>query len=82
MAHGLHALFWIASGKSGKIRSKAALSSFGGRQSARMIHFLTASALVAFVVIHVVMVMASGTWNNMRSMITGYYAIKPERPRS
>jgi hypothetical protein len=30
----------------------------------------------------VVMVMASGTWNNMQSMITGYYAIKPERPRS
>ena len=58
------------------------LDLFGGRQSARTIHFLTASALVAFVVIHVVMVMASGTWNNMRSMITGYYAIKPERPRS
>jgi thiosulfate reductase cytochrome b subunit len=58
------------------------LDLFGGRQSARTIHFLTASALVAFVVIHVVMVMASGTWNNMQSMITGYYAIKPERPRS
>ncbi|WP_099515683.1 cytochrome b/b6 domain-containing protein [Microvirga ossetica] len=58
------------------------LDLFGGRQSARTIHFLTASALVVFVVIHVVMVMASGTWNNMRSMITGYYAIKPERPRS
>jgi len=58
------------------------LDLFGGRQSARTIHFITASALVGFVVIHVVMVLASGTWNNMRSMITGHYAIKPEGPRS
>jgi len=58
------------------------LDLFGGRQSARTIHFLMASALAAFVIIHVVMVMASGLWNNMRSMITGYYTINPERPRS
>jgi thiosulfate reductase cytochrome b subunit len=58
------------------------LDLFGGRQSARTIHFITATALVGFVVIHVFMVLASGTWNNMRSMITGHYALKPERPQS
>ncbi|MBB4351554.1 thiosulfate reductase cytochrome b subunit [Rhizobium cellulosilyticum] len=48
---------------------------FGGRQSARTLHFITASALVAFVVVHVAMVLVSGVFNNMRSMITGRYAI-------
>lgn len=48
---------------------------FGGRPSARSLHFVTASLLVSFVVVHVVMVIVSGLWNNMRSMITGRYAI-------
>ncbi|MBF9235153.1 cytochrome b/b6 domain-containing protein [Microvirga alba] len=56
------------------------LDLFGGRQSARTIHFITASLIVTFVAIHIAMVLVSGAWNNMRSMITGYYAIKPERP--
>ena len=51
---------------------------FGGRQSARTIHFLTATAIVAFVLLHLFMVVASGTWNNIRSMITGRYAILRE----
>ncbi|MDB5651121.1 MAG: hypothetical protein JWL62_2641 [Hyphomicrobiales bacterium] len=58
------------------------LDLFGGRQSARTIHFLTASALVLFVVVHVTMVIASGPWNNMRSMISGRYAIRTKEPRS
>ena len=53
---------------------------FGGRQSARTIHFLTAFSLVAFVLLHLFMVVASGTWNNIRSMITGRYAIQPDAP--
>ncbi|MGZ6017753.1 MAG: cytochrome b/b6 domain-containing protein [Phenylobacterium sp.] len=53
---------------------------FGGRQSARTIHFLTAFSLVGFVLLHLFMVVASGTWNNIRSMITGRYAIVPENP--
>ena len=48
---------------------------FGGRQSARTLHFLAAFGLFAFFAIHVAMVVASGFWNNMRSMITGRYAI-------
>ncbi|QET04713.1 MULTISPECIES: cytochrome b/b6 domain-containing protein [Cupriavidus] len=49
---------------------------FGGRPSARTLHFLTASSLVLFVVVHVLMVVLSGFWNNMRSMLTGRYAIE------
>ena len=50
----------------------------GGRQSARTLHFLSAAVIVAFVVVHLVMVVASGLWNNLRSMITGRYAIEVE----
>lgn len=56
------------------------LDIFGGRQSARTLHFVTASLLVAFVVVHVAMVVLSGPWNNMRSMVTGRYAIRQEGP--
>jgi thiosulfate reductase cytochrome b subunit len=51
------------------------LDVFGGRQSARTIHFLGALALVAFAVLHILMVLLSGPWNNMRAMITGRYRI-------
>jgi len=54
------------------------LDLFGGRQSARSIHFISASLVVLFVVVHLVMVVVSGTWNNLRSMITGRYAIEVE----
>ena len=54
------------------------LDLFGGRQSARSIHFLSASLIVLFVLVHLIMVVASGTWNNLRSMITGRYAIQVE----
>ena len=49
------------------------LTLFGGRQTARLIHFVTASSLVLFVFVHFVMVLISGVWNNLRSMITGWY---------
>ena len=49
------------------------LTLFGGRQTARLIHFLAASGLVLFVVVHLVMVVLSGVWNNLRSMVTGWY---------
>jgi thiosulfate reductase cytochrome b subunit len=48
---------------------------FGGRQTARTIHFVAATAIVLFVFVHVAMVLVSGFWNNMRSMITGKYAV-------
>lgn len=49
---------------------------FAGRQTARTIHFLCAFSFVAFFLVHIVMVVLSGTWNNLRSMITGRYAIE------
>jgi thiosulfate reductase cytochrome b subunit len=53
---------------------------FGGRQSARTIHFLAASGIVLFVIVHLVLVVLSGLWNNIRSMITGKYAIEVDAP--
>jgi thiosulfate reductase cytochrome b subunit len=49
---------------------------FGGRQTARTIHFIVAWLLVAFVFVHVFEVIITGVWNNMRSMITGRYRIE------
>jgi thiosulfate reductase cytochrome b subunit len=53
------------------------LDVFGGRQSARTIHFLCATGIVLFAAVHIFMVIVSGLWNNLRSMITGRYAIDP-----
>jgi thiosulfate reductase cytochrome b subunit len=49
---------------------------FGGRQSARAIHFLCAFSFFGFFIVHIAMVILSGSWNNLRSMVTGWYAIK------
>ena len=54
------------------------LDVFGGRQSARTIHFIGAFSLVAFFVVHLVLVLVSGVVNNLRSMITGRYAVVKE----
>ncbi|MBB3893197.1 thiosulfate reductase cytochrome b subunit [Phenylobacterium haematophilum] len=51
---------------------------FGGRQSARTIHFITAGLIVAFVVVHLAMVLLSGPLNGLRSMITGRFAIQED----
>lgn len=48
---------------------------FGGRQTARTIHFAVMVLLVGFFVVHVLMVVLSGPINTMRSMITGNYRI-------
>jgi thiosulfate reductase cytochrome b subunit len=50
----------------------------GGRQSARTLHFIVAWILVLFVLIHVLQVVITGFWNNLRSMITGRYRISSE----
>lgn len=44
---------------------------FGGRQSARSIHFLCAFALLAFFIVHLLLVLASGPLRQMRDMISG-----------
>ena len=52
------------------------LTLFGGRQSARTVHFVVADLLVLFVLVHVALVIVSGLWNNMRGMITGWFVIE------
>lgn len=49
---------------------------FGGRQSARTIHFLCAFSFLGFFLIHMAMVVLSGPFNNLRSIITGWYAVE------
>lgn len=64
MSPGLNAAFpWL-------------LDLFGGRQSARSIHFICAMLIIAFIVVHLVMVVLSGPLNQVRGMITGKFAIK------
>lgn len=53
----------------------------GGRQAARTLHFIAAWMLVAFVAIHLFEVMVSGFRNQIRSMVTGYYAVKDVPPQ-
>ena len=53
----------------------------GGRQSARSLHFLAALGLVVFVVVHVVEVVIAGVWNEMRSMITGWYRVSEDHSK-
>jgi thiosulfate reductase cytochrome b subunit len=47
------------------------LSIFGGYQSARTVHFFSFVALLLFVVVHVVMVIASGFRHQVRAMTVG-----------
>jgi thiosulfate reductase cytochrome b subunit len=54
------------------------LDLFGGRQSARTIHFISAGLIVLFVLVHVVEVLLAGVVNEIRSMITGRYVVPPE----
>ena len=53
----------------------------GGRQSARSLHFLAAAGLVLFVIVHVAQVFIAGVWNEMRSIITGWYKIPEDHPK-
>ena len=53
----------------------------GGRQSARSLHFLAAAGLVLFVIVHVAQVFIAGVWNEMRSIITGWYRIPEDHPK-
>jgi thiosulfate reductase cytochrome b subunit len=63
MSPGLNALFpgWV--------------DLFGGRQSARTLHFVLAWLLVGFVFVHLFEVVVSGFWNPLRAMITGRYRV-------
>ena len=55
------------------------LDLFGGRQSARSIHFIAAGCIAAFILVHLLMVLLAGPYNEIRSMITGRYRLPKER---
>jgi thiosulfate reductase cytochrome b subunit len=50
---------------------------FGGRQFARLWHFALMVTLLGYLATHLVLVLSTGFRNNMRSMITGWYVLKP-----
>jgi thiosulfate reductase cytochrome b subunit len=54
------------------------LTMFGGRQAARTIHFIACFTFVGFIVVHVVEVILTGFFNNIRSMVTGWFVVKHE----
>ena len=51
----------------------------GGRQSARTLHFLAATGLLLFVLVHLFEVLVNGAWNQIRSMVTGWYALPADK---
>lgn len=51
------------------------LDLFGGRQSARSIHFIAMSATALFVIVHLTLVILAGPVNEVRSMVTGWWRV-------
>ena len=54
---------------------------FQGRQSARSIHFIMAACLVAFIIVHLILVVLAGPINEIRSMITGNFRLPKEKAK-
>ncbi len=52
----------------------------GGRQSARSLHFIAAAGLLLFTLIHLFEVAVAGAWNEIRSMVTGWYTVPADKP--
>jgi thiosulfate reductase cytochrome b subunit len=55
------------------------LDVFGGRQTARTIHFLTMVALIGFFAVHIAMILLAGPLNEMRAILTGWYRVDKEK---
>jgi thiosulfate reductase cytochrome b subunit len=56
-----------------------AIDLFGGRSTARSIHFICAGGIALFIVIHLVLVVLAGPVNEIRSMITGKFRVPHDR---
>lgn len=54
------------------------LDIFGGRQSARSIHFIVAMLLAGFIIVHLALVILAGPLNEVRSMLTGKWRVPRE----
>src|SRR6185437_1756006 len=46
---------------------------FGGRQAARSLHFLGLLAVIAFTIVHTVMVIVTGLGKNLGDIVLGYH---------
>jgi thiosulfate reductase cytochrome b subunit len=57
----------------------AAVNLLGGRQSARTLHFFVSGLLVAFLFVHITMIVLAGFWSRTRAMITGRVIDSSER---
>jgi len=55
-----------------------AIDLFGGRSSARSLHFIAAGGIVLFIVVHLSLVVLAGPYNEIRSMITGKFRLPPD----
>ncbi|MBN8810498.1 MULTISPECIES: cytochrome b/b6 domain-containing protein [unclassified Sphingomonas] len=53
---------------------------FGGRQSARSLHFIAMALLTGFVLVHLTLVILAGPVNEVRSMITGWWRSPEAEP--
>ena len=56
-----------------------AIDLFGGRSTARSIHFICAGGIGLFIIVHLVLVVLAGPYNEIRSMITGKFRVPEDR---
>ncbi|MEL7154532.1 MAG: hypothetical protein AAFN51_12220, partial [Pseudomonadota bacterium] len=54
---------------------------FGGRQTARTLHFVGMALLFAFFIVHMAMIVLAGPLNELRAIITGYYRANEGDPQ-
>jgi len=57
----------------------AAVTSLGGQQSARTIHFFVSVFLLLFLLVHIMMICLAGLTNRTRAMVTGRLGSEKER---
>jgi Ni/Fe-hydrogenase b-type cytochrome subunit len=51
---------------------------FGGRQSARSVHFIVMLGMTVFIVVHLTLVILAGPINEIRAMLTGWWRAPEE----
>ena len=56
-----------------------AVDLFGGRATARSLHFISAGGIAAFIVVHLTLVVLAGPYNEIRSMVTGKFRVPHDR---
>ncbi len=59
-----------------------AIDLFGGRATARSLHFIASGGMALFIVVHLLLVLLAGPYNEIRSMITGRFRVPHDRKAS